>query len=338
MSTPIHTLHPRRLFCTEPSEVDATSCLRPSVIAQQERMALASPSFFVQPLLAPSPIASSGLTLDVDTLVDFVNGMSAFPDDQQTHSCGSVKLKQLEPLRDALIALQRRLMESSSTIVGVTPMLSPKEGEKPNILYQEKNSPVVPTSTHHPDPPSIVNLSVTSDVEHLRTIQKALRGLFDARIHSSTQSSLSPIEVSSHSSIQTATGISRALNDSGTVMSSVNCNDDLANLTLSPTTELFDRESIQRNPWFKNNPKRNALPVTRDIPFDGSKTAEALQNARVGTNKQQNHRNDLIQWLQKHATNSNTPTTSAKGLASIYSTRNKADFGGHDNNTPLYRN
>lgn len=350
MSTPIHTLHPRRLFCSEAAEVDATSCLRPSVIAQQERMQTGASPFYVQPLLAPSPIPSSGLTLDVDTLTDFVNGLNAFASDEQA-CCGQVKLKQLEPLRDALIALQRRLAESSSTIVGVTPLLTPKKEQivqKQPISLEEVGDPPEPSQTSFRGPASIVNSSVTSDVEHLRTIQKALRGLFDKQIVNVTtmsHSSLSPIQKSSAEDPDhtTATRISRALNDSGTVMSSVNCG-DLANLTLSPTTELFDRESIQRNPWFKHNPgnKRNVLPATREIPFDSSKTAQALQNACVGAASKPSSngtRNDLIQWLQKQANSKCNPSTSAKGLASIYTNRSKANFQDpQPDGTPLYRN
>jgi hypothetical protein len=325
MSTPIHTLHPRRLFCSEPTEVDATSCLRPSVIAQQERGIVQQRSpFYVQPLLAPSPIPSSGLSVDVDTLVDFVNGLA----ESTNIECGSVKIRQLEPLREALIALQRRFVESGSTIVGVTPVLpSPKWVEAtpgPTSPENPITSPESIPTSYHKDPRieeqveisshhSILTSSVTSDVEHLRTIQKELRSLFDERVQSNqstSQSTLSPIHRS------TATRISRALCDSATIASSVS--DDLGNLTLSPTSDLFDRESVQRNPWFKQNPKRN----NREIKADGAKTIEALQNARK--EKMGAPKNDLLVWLQKHA--NQTPKTTAKGLASIYSARSQTHF------------
>ena len=92
-------------------------------------------------------------------------------------------------------------------------------------------------------------------------------------------------------------------------------------MTLSPGTELFERDSIKRNPWFKDkvkSPGLSNIPMSREIlNEDDSQTVMALQAAMA--RKKGVVKTDLVTWLKKQSGN-------PKGLASIYSTRNRTNF------------
>lgn len=274
MSTP-GTLHPRRLFCnatppqvSSPTGIDSSSCVRPSLIAQQERQG-------GRPLLAPSPsspsfmrthVEVSAITNDVENLIDYINAIEKSVDtdisaDSTRIECAQLYTKELEPLKSGIEKLV------ASILAKLTPPQTPK-----NTSIAVKG---VADSAQ----------LLSADLRHLRTIQKEVRGLFksasdinaevgtsiDAALAASTLSkgprSPSPIRTTpsvqypasfcpeSPEDPQTATKISRDLAGSPDKKSvEVRDSSHFSRLTLSPTTELFDQ--VKANPWFSKTSRR----------------------------------------------------------------------------------
>lgn len=290
-TTPI-TIHPRRLFCSASpcdgkeeffqSTVDATSCLKPSVIAHQEKLNSVQRTN-VPPLLAPSPKSPAVLRThvevgllreDIELLVDYIKAatrtnrnsiesitLASHNDVSLRHTDESAVnrslfVSQLEPLKDAIDSLLIEIShQKESACVGVQ-----TEDEETVQSFVE--------TPKHSSSKSINKSGITdsrmlsADMAHLRTIQKEVRGLF---MHDklTIDLPLSPREIggassSASSSIdpQTATKISRMLGQSEI--------GGFSQLTLSPTTEIF--EKVKTNPWFRKEGRRRSgsLPNIHD--------------------------------------------------------------------------
>jgi hypothetical protein len=339
------TIHPRRLFCnatppsvSSPSGIDASSCVRPSLVAQQERLISTAP----HPLLAPSPsspafmrthVEISAIENDVENLVDFLNRVESCDD---LSEFPSFFVKQLGPLKAAFEGMIKRVFEDSKTA--------------------EPPLPATPTNT----PPQVLDSVqlLSADLRHLRTIQKEVRGLFKSREEQESSivvpRSPSPIRSTPPTKYpasfcqdsldpHTATKISRDLAGS---VKKLETSDGFSNLTLSPTTELYDQ--VKTNPWFNRNSREirknrrsGSLPprISKDdevvmmssistIPEcnpsrqilvqDESLTVSALHSAmarRRAPSLGGHHRgtSDLVSWLRKTATNGKQSSSNRRG-------------------------
>jgi hypothetical protein len=254
ITTTPSTIHPRRLFCSASpvSEVDATSCLKPSIIAEKERQGRNPPL-----LLAPSPKSPAVLRThveigvlqeDVESLVDYIktlafrikggSTMESITLASQDTSClrssnrGELKelfVNQLEPLKDALEQLEAELVNPNMTCTA-------------GIQTDDVPQSFIETPRNRDQSTSLMTDSrmLSADLAHLRTIQKEVRGLFVSKTSSS----------SSGEDPQTATKISRMLaSQSGEI-------GGFSQLTLSPTTEIF--EKVKTNPWFNTDRRRRS--------------------------------------------------------------------------------
>ena len=350
MSTPQH-IHPRRLFCnatpppdSTPTGIDSSSCVRPSLVAQQERQASA------YPLLAPSPsspaflcthVEISAVKNDVENLVDLVNAIrvlveadspeSVSADDtsvsyNESSSCPTPTVSHLNPLREGLLSLMSAVQARRRDSPDPEPAL-----ETP------KNAEPIKLSDSH---------LLSEDLAHLRTIQKEVRGLFGQRSSPAKSTPTRyPASTTSDEPPQTATKISATLAASPERANETTelGHGGFSQLTLSPTTELFDRESVRMNPWFRETRRAarrsGSLPVTREddqvvtspistiadisaavtnreiLADDESMTVMALQAAMarrrapsLGGNRG-GGTSDLAAWLHKQAASSKTGTS-----------------------------
>ena len=365
------------------------------------------------PLLAPSPtsgiyIEASQLVSDVETLCEYMKNLGENFSDGFLGSNGksvsttapSIVTKQLGPLRDAIVQLQTRIYEQSTMAI-ITPLLTPPEPSTPAAIAScsqsergeeedEKSAPLVASPiksavvTDEQPPSREVSMStslsrvldsriLSLDLEHLRTIQKEVRGLFrssdEIGDHVSVRSP-SPISTRRGGSMvlqstctsQTTDGagkISRLLTDSEEVKKQQSLIDaGLSQLTLSPATELFERDSIRKNPWFISDRENRQVvvppqsPVVRGRDVRGAGVAAALNMAmgqsRTGARsssrrrslsasapvaRQEQKASDLISWLKKQAANASPGYSggSAKKLASIYTSRHRGDSVKHLN-------
>jgi len=206
--------------------------------------------------------------------------------------------------------------------------------------------------------------TLSIDVDHLRKIQQQVRGLFSEAPPKGVDSP-SPIRRGLHGRISdqplvtrsdagsTATKISTLLRDEE-VLSPVGKRSirmstgegGLSQLTLSPGTELFDRDSIRTNPWFKKGgvvaPKVGKIQG-RVIPNENEqRTVNALsavmarqRAGRVSTapprTPQPSPKSDLISWLKKQAVHGSPGYNggSAKDIASIYTHRHASGTYGN---------
>jgi len=250
-----NSIHPRRLFCSaSPGEIDSTSCLKPSVIAHQERARSVAPL-----LLAPSPkspavlrthVEIGALESDVELLVEVIKNLerkiknpqcveSITLTSQETLAriyqsayMRDLIVPQLQPLRQAIEKLESEFVETNHS-------------KNISVMGIQTEDPFVETPKNKEMSRSSMTDSrmLSADLAHLRTIQKEVRGLFNDK----------PETVSSMSSSedpQTATKISRML------ASQIG---GFSQLTLSPTTEIF--EKVKTNPWFKDSRRRSgSLP------------------------------------------------------------------------------
>lgn len=259
-------IHPRRLFCSaSPSDIDSTSCLKPSVIAQQEKGLLPSVTKANAPLLlAPSPRSPAVLRThveigllqdDVDSLIELVKSIASrlrngkvvesvtltSQDGTAALSWGSdrgITVSQLEPLKEALEDLVSDLCGTSNS-----------ENNMAVQTQQDEFSSSPKSKSSISSASGMVTDSrlLSADLAHLRTIQKEVRGLF---AHEKLIVDVPWSVTSSVDDPQTATKISRLLGQSEDV-----------ELTLSPTTEIFER--VKTNPWFKSPPKTAAAASRR---------------------------------------------------------------------------
>ena len=301
-----YQIHPRRLFCaaatppsvSTPSGIDATSCVRPSIVARHEKFGSA-------PLLAPSPgspavlrthVETRTLDSDVEILVSYIEAISVYlkgeSGDAPKLREAAIMIENLSPIGSALSQLVSEITNSSSSSFVDTPRQKTSTGA--GCLTDSR--------------------MLSADMAHLRTIQKQVRDLgLNLKIHqpSTPQSA----EQSSCSSPQTATKISRALAQSNNNISGL--------LTLSPGTEIF--ETVRTNPWFSSAKRRSgSLPppsredeidnVRTDSPIstiapvsnreilasDESLTVSALQ-AAMARRRAPSGTNDLAAWMRKQA-------------------------------------
>jgi hypothetical protein len=294
--------------------------------------------------------------------------------------------KQLGLLRDAIVQLQTRIYEQSTMAI-ITPLLTPP-ADVPEEEEDEKSVPLVASPTKAAfvcsDDRSQVSSSLSrvmdsrvlsSDLEHLRTIQKEVRGLFRS-VDDMSVSVRSPSPISSRrgglklqvstasSSTSQATSngagkISRLLTESSDEVKKQQSmiNAGLSQLTLSPTTELMERDSIRRNPWFATAGEKKPLvppesPMLRGRDVKSTGVAAALNVAMGHTRgarsqsrrrslstsapdvpREEKRANDLISWLKKQAVTGSPGYSggSAKKLASIYTSRQRGDSGKHLN-------
>ena len=239
MTTTPNTIHPRRLFCSaSPGEVDSTSCLKPSVIATQERARANAPV-----LLAPSPKSPAVLRThvelgllkeDIATIVDMIRNLGhrlknpncvesiTLTSHETFRPTRDLMVPQLEPLKLALEELEEELSKNVS-VAGI-------QTEDPSSVETPKNQSLSGLTDSR---------MLSADLAHLRTIQKEVRGLFASTSSSETDP-------------QTATKISRMLASQTEI-------GGFSQLTLSPTTEIF--EQVKTNPWFKDRRRRSgSLP------------------------------------------------------------------------------
>ena len=340
-TTPIG--HPRRLFANvTPAKVTETAPARPTGGS---------------PLLAPrsmnlaTHIEISTLELDLAVLMNFVAKLGATG---ESLVCESVFLPALAPLREALVNLQFRIGKSAilsdSPHTDVEAHMNELKArvealDEINVLTDETTQLVSTPTRTLTRRPTEGDPKILSDMEHLRTIQKEVRSLF------ASVNSPSPIKSSSLSgfvarypssactetgSLQTATKISRVLAASPDKTST------FSQLTLSPTTELFERDSVRLNPWFERDRRKKVLarrrsgslppPMSpgstlpdfsasnvvsnREIPNENdSQTILALQAAMAARRrapsvgaihriKRETGTSDLVSWLRKQASNS----------------------------------
>ena len=335
-------IHPRRLFCnatppsvSTPSGIDASSCVRPSLVAQQERSVSTAPHL----LLAPSPsspafmkthVEISSIENDVENLVEFINKMGT---DDKDMASPDMFVKQLTPLKTALEALMERLSNKTEQV----------------------ESPCTPKHSQVMDSAQLLS----ADLRHLRTIQKEVRGLFKSAIVSEDKEEIprspSPIRSTPPTAKyptsfcpespdpHTATKISRDL--AGSPEKKLEITDGFSNLTLSPTTELYDQ--VKANPWFNRNSREirknrrsgslpprieskddevvmmssistipESAPSRQILAQDESLTVSALHAAMARRRAPSlgGHRgtSDLVSWLRKQATNGK-PTFNRRG-------------------------
>jgi len=393
-----NVIHPRRLFAMP--EDDDNLCVKPSVMKQG---ATDPAGFFPNatptkrtaghglPLLAPSPtsgsiyIEASQVVSDVELLCEYLNNLGenfsdGFLGTTTTGKGGNVPqvtVKQLGPLRDAIAQLQTRIYEQSTMAI-ITPLLTPPESVTPTATAideeDEKSVPLVASPTKaaisSDDRSSQTSMSrvmdsrmLSSDLEHLRTIQKEVRGLFKSVDELSVRSP-SPIssrkgglklQASTASSASQATSegagkVSRLLNDSEEVRKQQSMIDaGLSQLTLSPATELMERDSIRRNPWFASGkplvPPESPMLRGRDVKSAGvaaalnvamgqtrttrsqSRRRSLSSSGRVESSREEKKASDLISWLRKQAATGSPGYNggSAKRLASIYTSRHRGD-------------
>lgn len=296
-----YQIHPRRLFCaaatppsvSTPSGIDATSCVRPSIVARHEKLGSA-------PLLAPSPgspavlrthVETRTLDSDVEILVSYIEAISLY---LKGESGDAPKLREAAIMTENLSPIGSAL---SQLVTEITPSFvdTPRQKTTTGAGFLTDSR------------------MLSADMAHLRTIQKQVRDLgLNLKIHQpSTPQSL---EESSCSSPQTATKISRALAQSNNNISGL--------LTLSPGTEIF--ETVRTNPWFSSAKRRSgSLPppsredvdnVRTDSPIstiapvanreilasDESLTVSALQ-AAMARRRAPSGTNDLAAWMRKQA-------------------------------------
>ena len=380
VTPPTNVIHPRRLF-TMPDD----DKVKPWADANGVTPKRVAPTHGL-PLLAPSPtsgiyIDAAQVVADVESLCEYLKGLGENFSDGFLNSKGNivppVTTKQLAPLRDAIDHLQSRIYEQSTMAI-ITPLLTPPEPVTPaNEEDEDKSVPLVasPIKSAVCVDKSTSSISrvmdsrlLSSDLEHLRKIQKEVRGLFRASEDSSVRSP-SPISTrrggdlvlestSSTSVVSRGTSagkISRLLTDSEELKKQQSLIDaGLSQLTLSPATELLERDSVRCNPWFGGG--RNLVapesPMVRGRDVKTQGVAAAL-NAAMGQTRSarsQSRRrsmsasapvnsrkevkaNDLISWLKKQAANASPGYSggSAKKLASIYTSRQRGDSVKHLN-------
>jgi hypothetical protein len=397
-----NVIHPRRLF-TMPED-DESTCVKPSSVKPGDPN-----GFFPNantpkrtgvhglPLLAPSPtsgiyIEASQVSGDVEVLCEYLKNLGDNFSDGFLGTNGKVgnvpqlTTKQMGPLRDAIVQLQMRIYEQSTMAI-ITPLLTPP-ADVPEEEEDEKSVPLVASPTKAAfvcsDDRSQVSSSLSrvmdsrvlsSDLEHLRTIQKEVRGLFRS-VDDMSVSVRSPSPISSRrgglklqvstasSSTSQATSngagkISRLLTESSDEVKKQQSMIDagLSQLTLSPTTELMERDSIRRNPWFATTGERKPLvppesPMLRGRDVKSTGVAAALNVAMGHTRgarsqsrrrslstsapavpREEKRANDLISWLKKQAVTGSPGYSggSAKKLASIYTSRHRGDSVKHLN-------
>ena len=308
-SSTSYQIHPRRLFCATPpppasgsgSGVDSSSCVRPSIIAKQERMLNSGQP----PLLAPSPsspavlrthVETRLLDADVDILVSYISEIKKCVASPLSPSveCDALSLNNLAPIREALTDLVKQVQQETETIFVSTPKLK-------SSAEISKQAALMMTDSR----------LLSADMAHLRTIQKEVRGL-GLGLNLDLPRSPSP---------QTAAKISRLL-----AQSPEHEQASTQGLTLSPGSEiLFERSS---NAWFTTTSKRRSgsLPpparedadVRTDSPIstiapistvianreilasDESLTVSALQAAMV-RRRAPSGTNHLVAWMRKQA-------------------------------------
>lgn len=209
-TTPI-TIHPRRLFCSaSPSDrkeeffqttVDATSCLRPSVIAQQEKLNSVQ-RHNVPLLLAPSPkspailkthVEVSLLKEDVELLVDYLKTvaksvgnrksiesitLASHNDFIQTDYSESAAINrslfvtQLEPLKDAIDSLLSEITQQRESALCIAVQTDCEDAVLQSFVETPKHSSKSINKSAITD-----SRMLSADMAHLRTIQKEVRGL-----------------------------------------------------------------------------------------------------------------------------------------------------------------
>jgi hypothetical protein len=274
-STPT-SIHPRRLFCSaspvdDTSEIDSTSCLKPSVIAHQEKL-IASASRNPPLLLAPSPrspavlrthVEIGPLQEDIDNLVELVKSVSTrlkngskigenitltSHEGSGIFHLSSLSVAQLEPLRDALEQLVSDLSGGPGEEVNLTVGVQTETNDSIDFVETPKSKSISASVVSGVTDSRMLS----ADMAHLRTIQKEVRGLFT---HEKLVVDFGGSSVTSSCSVdpQTATKISRALGESSEV-----------DLTLSPTTEIF--EKVKSNPWFKNRRQTSVRRRSGSLP------------------------------------------------------------------------
>jgi hypothetical protein len=374
-ATPTNVIHPRRLF-TMPEEDKVQINVTPKRTVTAHGL----------PLLAPSPtsgiyIDAAQVVADVESLCEYLKSLGENFSDGFLNSKGNtvppVTTKQLAPLRDVISQLQSRIYEQSTMAI-ITPLLTPPEPVTPANAEEEDEDKSVPLVAS-PIKSAVCDQSVSrvmdsrmlsSDLEHLRTIQKEVRGLFRGSNDSSVRSP-SPISTrrgggvvlestSSSSMVSRGTSegagkISRLLTESEEIKKQESLIDaGLSQLTLSPATELLERDSIRRNPWFAGGrslvPPESPMLRGRDVKSTGvaaalnaamgqTRTARSQSRRRSvsasapANSRQERKASDLISWLKKQATSGSPGYSggSAKKLASIYTSRHRGDSVKHLN-------
>jgi hypothetical protein len=259
---------------------------------------------------------------DVETLIEWIAGQPGGVADET-----GLRIGQLEPLAVAIRGLVNRLTKRPVTVSSQS--------------QTDKADPVVADETELPETPRQSTMNgfkltdsrmLSRDMEHLRTIQKEVRGLFrtaadsrDGSVDNTHHTFTS--QASSHATSH-ATKISRLLGMSPEKTEI----GGLSQLTLSPGTELMD------NPWFSSRPLRRrrsgSLPppsldeVITDSPVstiapvsaavttrelfatDDSLTVSALHAAMARRRAPSvGGRADLAGWLKKQETKKRIPTS-----------------------------